>query len=92
MYQVEKPELFDALPELGMGFHFGVAAEIGTGFIVLNAQFAVNLEEIGDRRGFRQMREPKVEIKTANIIPSQDSGLFLKWFGSALSNRAAYQN
>lgn len=92
MYQVRKPELFDALPELGMGFHFGVDSEVGGGFIVLNAQYAVNLEEIGDRRVFRQLREQKVEIKTANIIPSQDSELFLKWFGLALSNHSAYRN
>ena len=48
VYRVMKPDSFDASPELGMGFHFGIHKHRGEGFIVLSAQYAIGSEEIGD--------------------------------------------
>jgi hypothetical protein len=54
MYSVKDPEAFDAKPELGMGYHFGVVqtsqAKVGSqeGVIVLNAKYALTPREIMD--------------------------------------------
>jgi hypothetical protein len=53
MWSVEEPKVFDATPELGMGFHFGVLsaltpAEREDGVIVLNGELAVSSRDILD--------------------------------------------
>ncbi len=53
MYSVIDPSAFDAIPELGMGFHFGEmqAAESSSeriGLIVLNAELALAPKDITD--------------------------------------------
>jgi hypothetical protein len=52
VYSVEKPELFDSTPELGMGFHFGVVQSPASGghegVIVLNAELALTPSDILD--------------------------------------------
>ena len=53
MYSVKDPSAFDAIPELGMGFHFGEmqAAESSSeriGLIVLNAELALAPKDITD--------------------------------------------
>jgi hypothetical protein len=92
VYRVMKSDLFDALPELGMGFHFGVDSRTREGFIVLNAEYAISVEEVGGGRAFRQLSEPKADVKDADIVPSQDVQEFLKSFGPRLSNHRAYLN
>ena len=53
-------DLFDAIPELGMGYHFGVVegpnAEGGDeGVIVLNAQYAVTPKDVVNRESFERL-------------------------------------
>ena len=55
VYRVMRPTLFDDLPELGMGFHFG--QESGRGYIVLNAEYAINPKEICDPVAFQSLAE-----------------------------------
>ena len=59
MYLVRNPADFDAVPELGMGYHFGVVEASGDagkkGVIVLNAQYAVAPEEILNFRSFDRL-------------------------------------
>jgi hypothetical protein len=58
MYKVARPELFDAMPELGMGFHFGLVREpTGSrggvqGVIVLNGEFALTRSDIANPDSF----------------------------------------
>jgi hypothetical protein len=85
--RVKRPNLFDDMPELGMGFHFGVRPDTGDGFIVLNAEFAISEPEIGDQDTFRKL----LDAKPTDIVPSQDVAAFLRLFGSRLSNHAAYR-
>jgi hypothetical protein len=60
MYTVKNPEAFDATPELGMGYHFGVIPPEerkggSQGVIVLNGQYALTPEEILDFRSFDRL-------------------------------------
>jgi hypothetical protein len=84
-----QPTLFDDLPELGMGFHFGQEKSGPEGYIVLNAEYAVNAKEIGDPVTFQFLAELR-DFKSADIVPSQNRGLFLEWFQRWLSNPSAY--
>src|SRR6266566_1490165 len=91
VYRVMKPDSFDASPELGMGFHFGIHKHSGEGLIVLNAQYAIGSKEIGDGVAFQRLRTSEPKIEEADIVQSDDIALFLKMFGSKLSNATAYQ-
>jgi hypothetical protein len=58
VYRVMKPALFDSMPELGMGYHFGVESHTREGFLVLNAEYAISTQEIADPVVFRQLLTP----------------------------------
>jgi hypothetical protein len=89
VYRVMQPTLFDDLPELGMGFHFGQERSGRGGYIVLNAEYAIHAKEIGNPVVFRFLAELR-DIKSADIVPSQNVALFLEVFHRWLSNPSAY--
>jgi hypothetical protein len=60
VYKVKNSKAFDEMPELGMGYHFGVVVPEGRekgeqGVIVLNGQYALTPEEVLDTRSFDRL-------------------------------------
>jgi hypothetical protein len=45
MFRVLQPRLFDEVPELGMGFHFGID-DAGNGYMVLNGEIALTIDDL----------------------------------------------
>lgn len=58
MYSVQNPEAFDAVPELGMGFHFGTVQSATLdnpgGVIVLNSELAIEPSDILNFERFKR--------------------------------------
>jgi hypothetical protein len=92
VYNVIDSQPFDKLPELGMGFHFGVHNITHEGLIILNGQYAISAHEISDPGAFRKLHESPSAIEKAEIVPSQEIRLFLQWFEKTLSNRSSYRS
>ena len=73
MYSVEEPDLFNATPELGMGFHFGVlrnsssGGEEAKGVLVLNSELALTDGDIFDFERFRRWRLTQGEEVAAGV-------------------------
>jgi hypothetical protein len=91
MYRVIEPDPFDDIPELGMGFHFGVRDGTSEGFIVLDAEYALSPADFFSREAFHLLAEPG-SIPEADIVPSQNVKLFLESFRSMLPNAFVYWN
>ena len=45
MFRVLQPKLFDEVPELGMGFHFGID-DAGNGYMALNGEIALTIDDL----------------------------------------------
>ena len=90
MYTVSNPKAFDEMPELGMGYHFGMVqsseGEGVEGVIVLNARFALTSIEI--RNADRFAAPPFAPERL--VVPSNDVSLFKSSFGHLIANMSIY--
>jgi hypothetical protein len=97
MFLVANPEVFDECPELGIGFHFGIAEEplsgVVEGFIVLNGTVALTPHDIMQSKSAELLSQllstaqDKVILQalslTRSIVPSDDISLLKHHSGNS---------
>jgi hypothetical protein len=107
VYLAKNPEVFDATPELGMGYHFGVVEGSNEGVIVLNAKYALTSKDIMNAQSLGQLlwtaaRDADSGVKVTRtsapppmperpIVPSEDVSLLRKHFASWVSKLNYYE-
>ncbi|MFA6264749.1 MAG: hypothetical protein WC670_03410 [Pseudolabrys sp.] len=73
MFSVQNPAVFDPVPELGMGFHFGIVRSSRDknpeGVIVLNSELAITSSDILNFEAFRRWQSTQgQEVRPGVVI------------------------